>query len=292
MAILGSILKRTISLNKKLPKLRRRTAYLQQVKTLKKLLSKAEFTAFGEHYHFTKMLAESDPVNTFRSTIETHDYNTMFRKWWYRTLNGEAYVCWPEKVKYFALSSGTSEQSSKHIPVTKDMLKAIKRASIRQILMAPEDRPLTYADKLGYFEGILESMWDFRFLHRDLEQILAGSEELRRHYQDFARLVMVQGKRIYERLAESGLVEAEADAIEALIVNIWVVTSSWISFLHTSGLFGEAGVINRDLLRRGIYQIVQLEAPYLRGEARDKLPELKQRYGDPATLGDHDRRRA
>ena len=165
-------------------------------------------------------------------------------------------------------------------------------ASIRQILMAPEDRPLTYADKLSYFEGILESMWDFRFLHRDLEQILAGSEELRRHYQDFARLVMVQGKRIYERLAESGLVEAEADAIEALIVNIWVVTSSWISFLHTSGLFGEAGVINRDLLRRGIYQIVQLEAPYLRGEARDKLPELKQRYGDPATLGDHDRRRA
>lgn len=134
MAILGSILKRTINLNKKLPKLRRRTAYLQQVKTLKKLLSKAEFTAFGEHYHFTKMLAESDPVNTFRNTIETHDYNTMFRKWWYRTLNGEAYVCWPERVKYFALSSGTSEQSSKHIPVTKDMLKAIKRASIRQIL--------------------------------------------------------------------------------------------------------------------------------------------------------------
>lgn len=134
MALLGSILKRTIGLNKKLPRFRRKAAYLQQAKTLKKLLGKAEFTAFGEHYHFTKLLAEPDPVKAFRKTVDVHDYNSMFRKWWYRTLNGEAYVCWPERVKYFALSSGTSEQSSKHIPVTKDMLKAIKRASIRQIL--------------------------------------------------------------------------------------------------------------------------------------------------------------
>lgn len=134
MALLGSILKRTIDLNKKLPKFRRKDAYGKQVKTLKKLLSKAEFTAFGEHYNFTRILADPDPVNAFRKTVEVHDYNSMFRKWWYRSLNGEAYVTWPERVKYFALSSGTSEQSSKHIPVTKDTMRAINKASIRQIL--------------------------------------------------------------------------------------------------------------------------------------------------------------
>ncbi|HET6992710.1 MAG TPA: GH3 auxin-responsive promoter family protein [Bacteroidia bacterium] len=134
MALLGKILKRTIDLNQKLPKFRRKDAYQKQVKTLKKLLSKAEFTAFGEHYNFTRILAETDPVSAFRSTVDVHDYNSMFRKWWYRTLNGEAYVCWPERVKYFALSSGTSEQSSKHIPVTKDTLRAIRRGSIKQIL--------------------------------------------------------------------------------------------------------------------------------------------------------------
>jgi hypothetical protein len=134
MALLGKILKRTLDLNQKLPKFRRKDAYQKQAKTLRKLLSKAEFTAFGEHYNFTKILAESDPVNAFRSAVDVHDYNSMFRKWWYRTLNGEAYVCWPERVKYFALSSGTSEQSSKHIPVTKDTLRAIRRGSIKQIL--------------------------------------------------------------------------------------------------------------------------------------------------------------
>jgi hypothetical protein len=134
MALLGKILKRTIDLNQKLPKFRRKDAYQKQVKTLKKLLGKAEFTAFGEHYNFTKILAESDPVSAFRSAVDVHDYNSMFRKWWYRTLNGEAYVCWPERVRYFALSSGTSEQSSKHIPVTKDTLRAIRRGSMKQIL--------------------------------------------------------------------------------------------------------------------------------------------------------------
>ena len=134
MALLGKILKRTINFNQKLPKFRRKDAYQKQVKTLRKLLSKAEFTAFGEHYNFTKILASNDPVAAFRSTVEVHDYNSMFRKWWYRTLNGEAYVCWPERVRYFALSSGTSEQSSKHIPVTKDTIRAIRRGSIKQML--------------------------------------------------------------------------------------------------------------------------------------------------------------
>jgi len=134
MAILGKLLKKTIDLNQILPKLRNKNAYQKQEQTLKKLLRKAEFTAFGEHYNFTKILSEKDIVNMFRSTVAVHDYNSMFRKWWYRALNGEAYVCWPERVKYFALSSGTSEQSSKHIPVTKDTIKSIRRGSVQQIL--------------------------------------------------------------------------------------------------------------------------------------------------------------
>lgn len=153
----------------------------------------------------------------------------------------------------------------------------------QSLLLAPTDRDLTYADKMGYFEGILNNMWEYRFLHRDLEQILDGNPALRERYRQFARLVLSQGRRIYERLAESGLVEADEDAIDALIVNIWVVTSSWISFLHTSGIYGDNEDISRDLLRKGIYQIIMLEVPYLRGEALDKLPEMKHYYGAAAS---------
>ncbi len=134
MAILGSILKRTFELRESIPKIRKVNGYDQQVKVLKKLLTKAEFTAFGEHYGFSKILNETNVVEEFRNTVHTHDYNSMFKKWWYRALNGEAFVCWPKRIKYFALSSGTSDSSSKYIPITTDMLKAIKKSNIRQMM--------------------------------------------------------------------------------------------------------------------------------------------------------------
>jgi AcrR family transcriptional regulator len=141
------------------------------------------------------------------------------------------------------------------------------------LLTTPEDRPLTYADKLGYFEGILENMWEYRFL-----QLMADNPEARTQYRLFATEVMGQGQHIFLRLSESGLVKADPEEAAALIMNIWIILTSWISFLHTSGIFGDADAINRDLLKRGIYQIIQLEAPYLTGEAREKLPEMKARY--------------
>ena len=58
MDILGSILKRAVDIRGKIPK--RSNFDVQQKKVLKKLLKKAEFTAFGEHFHFTKLLQEKN----------------------------------------------------------------------------------------------------------------------------------------------------------------------------------------------------------------------------------------
>ena len=132
MQILGSILNRAVDLRGKIPK--RSNFDVQQKKVLKKLLKKAEFTAFGEHFHFTNLLQEKDPINVFQQNVQMYDYSSIYKQWWYRAIKGEPYVCWPGHIKYFALSSGTSEASSKYIPVTKEMLSAFKRGSVRQIL--------------------------------------------------------------------------------------------------------------------------------------------------------------
>ena len=134
MAIIGSVIKRSFELRERLPQIRKKDGYKQQTKVLKKLLAKAEFTAFGEHYNFSKILGEDDVIAAFQRTVKTHDYNSMFKNWWQRTRDGEPNVCWPNKIKYFALSSGTSESSSKYIPVTIDMLKVIRKVSLRQMI--------------------------------------------------------------------------------------------------------------------------------------------------------------
>ncbi len=149
MVLLGSIIKKTLEIRvKRKSKL---SAYREQEVVLKKLLKKAENTAFGEHYHFSKILKEDNIVKAFSESVKVHDYNSMFKNWWYRCLQGEPYVCWPGYVKYFALSSGTSEAASKQIPVTKDMLKQIRKVTVKQILtMGHLDFP-----KEHYERGVL-----------------------------------------------------------------------------------------------------------------------------------------
>jgi len=131
MPILGSLIKKAYELRQLPINIRTIHPLGEQKKVLKNLLIRAQNTAFGEYYRFPAMLESPDFMQLFCEKVPVHDYSSMFKNWWYRSLNGEPYVTWPGHVKYFALTSGTSESSSKHIPVTQDMLRAIQKASIR-----------------------------------------------------------------------------------------------------------------------------------------------------------------
>ena len=106
----------------------------QQLRVLKKLLKKARFTAFGQKYHFDEALLSSHPGKKFQELVPVHDYNKIYEEWWKQTLDGTPDVTWPGKIKYYALSSGTSEAASKYIPVTNDLLRSNKVNYLRQLI--------------------------------------------------------------------------------------------------------------------------------------------------------------
>jgi hypothetical protein len=174
MPILGSVIKNAIALRSKFPNDKRHSnPRALQSKTLRKLVKRAQNTRFGEKYRFKEILNSKDIIRSFQEHVPIYDYKSIYREMWYRALNNETFVTWPGRVKYFALSSGTSESSSKHIPVTADMVKAIKKTSIRQIFsLANYDFPKEFYEKgilmLGgsthlqhngtYFEGDLSGI--------------------------------------------------------------------------------------------------------------------------------------
>jgi hypothetical protein len=143
MPLLGSVLKKAFELNKSMSRVRPKTSpATRQKRTLVKLLSKAQYTAFGVFYGFRKILLAPDPVQEFRRRVPVFDYNAIYNRWWHRTLEGEEDICWPGRIRYFALSSGTSESASKRIPITRDLLRSNTRTSIRQLLtLADYDLP-------------------------------------------------------------------------------------------------------------------------------------------------------
>lgn len=176
MAILGTLLKRSLKLRENLEQ-EYSSPFELQKNVLKDLLITASDTEFGRYYHFSDILRyfRKGPKEFYKhfQQIPLHDYNKIHKDWWQLSLKGVKNICWPGRMKYFALSSGTSESSSKYIPITKDMTKAIQRTSIRQILsLAKYDLPSkffetgilmvggsTHLNKRGsYYEGDLSGI--------------------------------------------------------------------------------------------------------------------------------------
>lgn len=132
-ALVGNIVARSLWLSHKLSS-RNASAISYQRHTLRQLLERGQYTAFGKHYDFAGILShELDFMKAFRERVPVRTYNEMYNDWWYRLLQGEENVTWPGKVTYFALSSGTSESASKHIPVTSDMMKSTKKVAWKQM---------------------------------------------------------------------------------------------------------------------------------------------------------------
>ena len=106
----------------------------QQLRVLKKLLRKARFTEFGQKYRFDEILMSRHVGKKFQEAVPVYNYSSIYAEWWHKSLEGKPDVCWPGKIKFYALSSGTSEASSKYLPITADLLKGNRYVMIKQLL--------------------------------------------------------------------------------------------------------------------------------------------------------------
>lgn len=106
----------------------------QQLRVLRKLLRKARFTEFGQQYRFDDILLSKHIGKKFQECVPVSNYSSIYKSWWHKTMEGYPNVCWPGKIRYYALSSGTSEAASKYLPITNDLLRGNKIIMIKQLL--------------------------------------------------------------------------------------------------------------------------------------------------------------
>lgn len=136
MPLIGKIVKKVVDVSSSLSG--STDAVKAQDDVLEMLLKKAENTAFGQHYNFSAILNAADRKKEFSQAIPLHDYQKMHDEWWEQQLDGREDITWPGKTTYYARSAGTTGNSSKKIPVTDDMLSAIRETGIKQALVLSE----------------------------------------------------------------------------------------------------------------------------------------------------------
>ncbi|MDA3929693.1 MAG: GH3 auxin-responsive promoter family protein [Prolixibacteraceae bacterium] len=98
----------------------------QQEQVLKDLVHAARKTEWGILYDYTTIQTPSE----FDKKVPLTDYEVL-KSWIERMIAGEKNVLWPGQVKWFAKSSGTTNDKSKFIPVSDESLnKCHFKASI------------------------------------------------------------------------------------------------------------------------------------------------------------------
>ncbi len=103
-----------------------------------KLLQSGINSSFGVEHSLNRVnLSTKDEYSKklkyFQERVPIRDYNA-FVPYISRLRNGEDYVLWDQKVKWFAKSSGTSSDRSKFIPVTPDSLRINHYGGFRRML--------------------------------------------------------------------------------------------------------------------------------------------------------------
>lgn len=175
MAIVGSILHEVIK--KKKSNLEKKQLSIDfQKETLYKLLHKARNTEFGQACRYSEMLKSGNYLQDFQLRVPVYDYENLFAQYWHKLLEGKANITWPGKVKFFGLTSGTSNDSSKRVPLTRDMIKSIRRTGIRQLLSLAElDLPPYFYEKSVLMLGGSTTLVKIeKYFEGDLSGILAS----------------------------------------------------------------------------------------------------------------------
>ena len=159
MALIGEVIKKAIDFSGLI--ITEPDPAKAQKAVLKQLLKKAKLTAFGKKYKFGQILESQDFIRDFQENVPFHDYDKIYKEWWKYLLEGHQNVTWPGGQKYFALSSGTTS-NKKSIPVTDEMISAIRNAAGQQIMsMKNFDLPGDFFEKqilmLGSSTGLIKT---------------------------------------------------------------------------------------------------------------------------------------
>jgi AcrR family transcriptional regulator len=148
------------------------------------------------------------------------------------------------------------------------------------------DELLRAADGVGhvedawlFFHMLFELIWRYRFLYRDLNDLLSKNRRLETHFQAVLKNKGRAVQAVLGGLARSKAVKIDAAQAEPVATAMVVVLTYWLSYEYVRdprrALEAErAGAA----LARGAYHVLSLLMPYLEAAERDHLHGLVAPY--------------
>ena len=156
-----------------------------------------------------------------------------------------------------------------------EQLFAVYEQRMDAALSSPSGRLPGLEDVWLQLHLVFECIWDYRFLYRDLVDILTRNRRLRLRFARILKRADEQAHQVMRGLVQAGVMRASADEVDAAATNILVIATFWMNYAAARGDKDE-----RASIRDGIVQVMMLIAPFLRDAERVHLNTLTRAYID------------
>ncbi len=156
-----------------------------------------------------------------------------------------------------------------------EQLLAVYEQRMDAALSSPSGRLPGLEDVWLQLHLVFECIWDYRFLYRDLVDILSRNRRLRLRFARILKRADEQAHQVMRGLVQAGVMRASADEVDAAATNILVIATFWMNYAAARGDKDE-----RASIRDGIVQVMMLIAPFLRDAERVHLNTLTRAYLD------------
>ncbi len=142
-------------------------------------------------------------------------------------------------------------------------------------LAAPEGRLPGLEDVWLQLHLVFECIWDYRFLYRDLVDILTRNRRLRMRFARILKRADERAHAVLRGLLQAGILRASVAEMNAAATNILVIATFWMNYAAARGDHDE-----RASIRDGIVQVMMSISPFLRDAERVHLNTLTRAYLD------------
>ncbi|GAB2502991.1 TetR/AcrR family transcriptional regulator [Arenimonas alkanexedens] len=140
-------------------------------------------------------------------------------------------------------------------------------------LVSPDSRLRDLEDIWLQLHLVFECIWEYRFLYRDLVDILSRNRRLRLRFGRILKRAADGASSGMKGLVQAGVMRASAAEVEATATNILVIATFWMNYASVRGDKDED-----EAIRSGIVQVMMLLSPLLRDAERVHLNTLTQAY--------------
>ena len=173
-----------------------------------------------------------------------------------------------------------------HYPAKDELINALfdkYERALGEILNAA-DGVRNVEDAWFFMHTLFELIWQYRFLYRDLNDLLSKNRRLETHFQWVLKNKTRAVRAMLDGMSHAGAVAIDSREVDATATSMVVVLTYWLSYEYVRdprrALEPESAQL---ALMRGAHHVLNLLAPYLEQGQRMHLLGLVAAYSSPAS---------